>query len=181
MATVYHITPYMRGDIGGGINEHIRNLPDDAWVCLRDSDTLFLTSDQQKQIQSIADSEPPFDVIGCRTNRLRSDYQVIERERLFDCGDISTHIEMAKKLEAEHWGEVTPLPAPEVVAGMLMLFRVSLWRKYPIPRRSIYFDKEWCELLRVLGYKLGIAQGIYLFHLYRWGAENPYSYTAHLK
>lgn len=180
MPQIFYITPYKAGDIGGGINESIALLPSDAWVCLRDADTLFLTSDVQKQIAEIVESNPPYDLIGCRTNRLRSDYQVLERERLFNCSDINIHIETAKYMAANNWGVLTPLPAPEVIAGMFMLFRKSLWEKVKFPRHSIHFDSEYSKCLRAIGGKLALAQGIYLFHLYRWGKENPYAAIDHL-
>ncbi|MCS5452512.1 hypothetical protein ACJVQT_22880 [Enterobacter huaxiensis] len=180
MASVFYLTPWKEGDIGGGINESIALLPADAWICLRDADTLFLTPDVQKQIAELAAANPEFDLIGCRTNRLRSDYQVLERERLFDCDSITTHVETAKYMAANNWGVLTPLPAPEVVAGMFMLFRKSLWEKIKFPRHSIYFDSEFTKAVRIIGGKVALAQGIYLFHLYRWGQDNPYAYTNHL-
>lgn len=178
MKQVFFITPYKAGDIGGGINENIAHLPDDAWVCIRDSDTLFLTPYQQKQIVAIANSEPPFDAIGCLTNRLRLDDQVLDRERLFNCGDISTHVEVAKQRESEHWGEITE--APGYLAGLMILTRVKFAKENPFPTKSITFDMFWSGLARINGFKLGIAQGIYLFHLYRWGSENPFEEIQHL-
>lgn len=181
MTKVFYSTPFCKGDIGKGINDFISLLPDDAWVCLRDSDTLFLTHRAQQQIDDIVNSDPPFDVIGCRTNRLRSDYQVHDRERLFECPDIREHLLTAKQLEADNWCHLTELPAPEVVAGMFMLFRVSLWKRIKFERKSIWFDIAFCNTVRAIGGRLAIAQGIYLFHLYRFGQSDPYSYTEHLK
>lgn len=180
MAKVFHITPYFKGDIGKGINESIECLPADAWVCIRDSDTLFLTPDAQRQIQEIADSNPDFDLIGCRCNRLRSHYVTYERDRLFECDSITAHVEAARQLETEHWGEVTPLPFGEVVAGMFMLMRVSTWQKYKIPEKTPYFDSMYSDIIFFNGGKLGIAQGIYLFHLYRWGSDDPCNAVDHL-
>lgn len=181
MAKVFYLTPFKEGDIGGGINESIALLPHDAWVCIRDADTLFLTSDVQRQINAIADSEPEYSVIGCRTNRLRSAVVTYDRDRLFECDSITTHIEAAKELEKSKWGIVSPLPPREVVAGMFMLFRVSLWHQFKFPNRSIYFDTEFCEVVKALGGKLGIAEGIYLFHLYRWGKADPFNDISHLR
>ena len=38
---IAHITPFCTGNIGKGINDMISLLPDDAWICLRDQDTLL--------------------------------------------------------------------------------------------------------------------------------------------
>ena len=39
---IHHVVPWMTGNIGGGLNAAIERLPDDAWICARDGDTLFL-------------------------------------------------------------------------------------------------------------------------------------------
>lgn len=179
MPLVFYLTPFKAGDIGGGINDSLSRLPTDSWVCIRDADTMFLTPQQQKQIADIAGANPEFDVIGCMTNRLRSPYQT-HGGQLSDEPDIRVHLQIAEELESRHWGELVELPAPEVVAGMLMLFRVSLWQKIKFQQRSIYFDKQFCAAVRAAGGKLAIARGVYLFHLYRFGKPNPCDYTAHL-
>ncbi|VGQ11821.1 hypothetical protein SB5439_04999 [Klebsiella variicola] len=181
MAKVFYVTPFKEGDIGGGINESIALLPRDAWVCIRDADTLFLTGNAQRQIQAIVDANPEFELIGCKTNRLRSRYVTHDRDRLFECGDISTHVEVATQLETEHWAKVSPLPFMEVVAGMFMLMRVELWHKFPFPEKTPFFDKLYSRYVLTQGGKLGIADGIYLFHLYRWGKEDPCNYVEHLQ
>lgn len=181
MTTVYYSTPYRQGDIGGGINDFISLLPGDAWVCIRDADTMFLTPNAQRQISEIASSRPKFDIIGCLTNRLRSTSQTYNRSEMFSCPDIGTHQRVAAELERDNWGVISPLPNGEVVAGMFMLFRVSLWKQIKFQRETIYFDKRFSETVLVNGGKLGVAQGIYLFHMYRWGQPDPFNYTEHLK
>lgn len=180
MAKVFYLTPYMKGDIGGGINESIALLPSDAWVCIRDADTLFLTQKVQEQIQEIVDSNPDYDLIGCRTNRLASHYVTVDRERLFHCDSVTEHVNTAKHLEETRWGEVSRLPFEEVVAGMFMLMPVKTWLQHKIPEKTPYFDSMFTDLVRFSGGKVGIAEGIYLFHLYRWGAKDPVKAIDHL-
>jgi hypothetical protein len=175
---VFYSTPFQAGDIGAGLNDFCALVPDDAWVCLRDADTLFLTSQQQAQIQAIIDSNPPFELIGCLTNRLRAPYQLHDGA-ISDESDIQVHIDIAERLQADRWGLIKPCAGP--VAGMFMLFRKSLWNQIRFRPRTIYFDKLFsCDAQR-LGARLGIAQGIYLFHLYRFGKPDPCNHTAHLK
>lgn len=180
MAKVFYLTPYMKGNIGGGINESIALLPKDAWVCIRDADTLFLTPKVQQQIQEIVDANTEYSLIGCRTNRLRSQHVTYKRDELFNCADMDKHVAAAYELESTRWGEVSELPIDEIVAGMFMLFPVSLWDEIKIPEYSIRFDIEYGVEARLKGHKLGMAEGIYLFHLYRWGAENPFTHIEHL-
>lgn len=180
MAKVFYLTPYMKGDIGKGINESIALLPSDAWVCIRDADTLFLTGKVQEQIQEIVDANPDYDLIGCRTNRLASHYITYDRERLFENDSVTAHVEAARHLEETQWGKITPLPFEEVVAGMFMLMPVKTWERFKVPEKTPYFDTMLTDLVRFSGGKLGIAEGIYLFHLYRWGSPNPVKATEHL-
>lgn len=177
MTKIYYSTPYHQGDIGKGINDFIELLPDDSWVCIRDADTMFLTPNQQEQIQYIAQTTD-YDLIGCRTNRLRSPYQALEGA--FSIDSMGWHQDKARELENASYGIVEPIPDTEVVAGMLMLFRKSLWNEIKIPERSIRFDTEFSNSVRSAGYKLGIAQGIYIFHMYRYGETDPYHAIGHI-
>lgn len=179
MSKIFYSTPYADGNIGKGINDFIENLPNDCWVVIRDSDTLFLTPTQQKQIQDIVDKNPDYDLLGCRTNRLKSQYQAIYD--MFWEDSILKHIQVAKERETLYYGEITPLPEKEVVAGMFMLFRKSLWDKFKFKEHSIQFDMIFSEQIKNSGGKLGICEGIYLFHLYRYTAENPFVEIEHIR
>ncbi len=178
MVKVFYSTPWQAGDIGEGINDFISLLPDDSWVVIRDADTMFLTSNQQKQIQDIAESNPPFDLIGCRTNRLRSPYQAIQGT--FDVDSIGYHIGVASERERVYYGVIDQLPQTEVVAGMFMMFRKSLWQEFKFESKSIQFDMLYSEKLHASGKTLGIAQGLYLLHLYRYGAKDPFTSIQHI-
>ncbi|MBP0943096.1 hypothetical protein V2K16_22730 [Pseudomonas alliivorans] len=175
---IFYSTPYREGDIGGALNEFCDLVPDDAWICIRDADTLFLTSQQQRQIQHIADSDPPFELIGCLTNRIKAPYQ-LHQGMFSEEPDITAHITVAQLCEAQEWGVVKPCTGP--VAGMFMLFRKSLLQLARFRQHSIYFDKRFCRDVQAQGARLGVAQGIYLFHLYRFGKRDPCNYTEHLK
>lgn len=178
MSKIFYTTPYHAGDIGKGINEFMELVPDDAWVCVRDSDTLFMTSNQQAQIESIVASDPEYDLIGCRTNRLKSPYQAIEGA--FNQDSIQFHLELAIDRENQYYGVIQELPEPEVIAGMFMLFRKTLWFEFPFPEKTIQFDMLYSENLRNNGYRLGIAEGIYLLHLYRYGSPDPFRAIEHI-
>lgn len=178
MTNIYYSTPYYQGNIGKGLNDFCALVPNDAWICLRDADTLFLTPKQQEQILDIVSSNPDFDLMGCKTNRLRAPYQLYNGV-LSDNPNIQDHINIAERLEKEHYSEIKPVN--DVVAGMFMLFRKSLWDEIKFEENSIFFDKTFSQQLLNKGYKLGIAQGIYLFHLYRFGKPNPCNYVQHLK
>jgi len=176
---VYHITPYLTGDIGKAINQSIQPLPEDAWICLRDTDTMFLTPQQGAWVELVARSNPPFDLIGCSTNRLASGYQLFDGI-CSDVTDISEHQRKAFEAIQKYGLEIEEVPNGTPLAGMFMLFRKSLWNEFKFEERSVQFDLILSDALHKAGKRLGILRGLYLFHLYRLGADNPAKATAHL-
>lgn len=176
---IYHMTPWLTGDIGGGINGFVRCLPDDAWVCLRDGDTSFLMPQWGKQVEAIvAEHGDTFDLIGAMTNRIRAPYQL--HEGVFsEEADLSRHVGIATQRWGGYGTAVAPVPYGPI-AGFLMLFRKSTWARHPFPERSIYFDSAFTDAVRHNGGKVGVALGLYVLHLYRWGKANPTGHVAHL-
>jgi len=176
---IFHSTPWQTGNIGGGLNAFVDLLPDDAWVCLRDGDTLWLSPSWGEQVeQVVAAHGDAFSVIGAMTNRLRSPLQL--HGGLFsDEADIGRHRDIALQRWEEHGPLVQPLRAG-VLAGMCLIFPKRVWRAHPFVERSLLFDQRFCGDVRAAGGQLGVALGLYLFHLYRWGRRNPYSSVGHL-
>lgn len=177
---IHYISPWRTGDIGGALNDAVERLPADAWVCVRDGDTLFLAPDWGQQIEAIvAGAGDQFGLIGCMTNRLRAPYQ-LHGGKISDESSIEVH----RRIAYEHWAAfgatVQPLQAGPV-AGMLMLFPRALWVTTRFVERSRYFDQEFTDALRRRGVQVGIAQGLYLFHLYRWGQSSPAQCVKHLE
>ncbi|WP_322092811.1 glycosyltransferase family 2 protein [Paraburkholderia bannensis] len=177
--SVFYLTPWKTGDIGGGINESVALLPADAWVCVRDGDTLFLTPDWGTQIeQIILRNAGRFDVIGAMTNRIRSAFQ-LHGGALSENGDIGYHREIARQRWRDYGASVGEVPGP--LAGMCLIFHRSVWERVPFEPYTIYFDKRFCARVREHGGRLGVAHGLYLFHVYRWGELDPVNSIDHLK
>jgi hypothetical protein len=176
---VFYSTPWRTGDIGGGINDFIAAVPTDSWICVRDGDTLFLTADWGAQIeQIIARHGANYAVIGAMTNRVRSPYQ-LHGGVISDNGDISHHCAIASDRWATYGTSVRDIPGP--LAGMCLIFNRRVWERTPFEPRSIYFDKLFSSAVRKAGGRLGVAQGLYLFHLYRWGSADPINNVEHLQ
>ncbi|SMC45823.1 hypothetical protein [Pedobacter africanus] len=180
---IRYITPFSTDshrhgypNIGGEYNQVISELPDDCWIVLRDGDTMFLTSDWGRQIRQIIEANPDYDLIGCMTNRVGVKEQLWYGE--FTEGDISKHIFMAYTAWNDH--NVTVKPT-NLVAGLCMMFHKSVWAKVGgFPAHDIIFDRVFCSKVLKFGGKIGIAQGLYIFHLYRWGQNNPQISINHL-
>lgn len=180
---VHHITP-ARADknFGKAINELIEGLPENDWICLRDIDTvppyheLFI-----KQVEQIVNSNPPFVLIGCMTNRLGFEYQLVKG--MFDEWDMRVHRAKAKELSTIN--TIKPLRSGQAVAGLMMLFSKDTWRKagkFPeggVVIRGNYVDYHFSKAVSKFG-KLGIAEGVYLFHNYRPDSKTPTRDRSHL-
>lgn len=174
---IRYITPFaLDKNIGRAYNEAIYELPDDCFVVLRDGDTMFLTPEWGNQIEQIIKDNPDYDLITCMTNRIGVKELCVDY--LFDCKDISTHIIDCEFRWRENKTKVIPT---DIAPGMLMIFHKSLWLKHKFRENSIIFDRQFSNDVIRGGGKIGVAKGLYIFHLYRFGQENPQSYTKHLK
>lgn len=176
---IYHVTPWRTGDIGAGLNAAIEPLPPDAWVCARDGDTMFLTPSWGAQVEAVVEAHGDYDLIGCVTNRLRGRHQ-LHGGALSGEPDIGAHVAIAQARWAEHGPAVKELHHG-AVAGAFMLFRRSTWERVRFVERTIWADAYFTKAVRGRrGARVGIALGLYLFHLYRWGHPNPADSIGHL-
>jgi hypothetical protein len=171
------IQPFSQSkNFGFEYNQCISELPDDCFIVLRDMDTLPLRHDWGNQIHAVIQANPEFQIIGCMTNRLRAPYQLAAGKFSND-PDISNHIEIANQLWDDKGTLVTEAP---LVAGMCMIFHKSIWEQIRFNENTIFFDKQFCDKARKLRMNIGVARGVYLFHLYRFGQKDPFNYKEHL-
>lgn len=181
---VHHITP-ARSDknFGKAINQLIEELPNEDWICLRDIDTIPPFHEMFiKQVEEIANSPQGFDLIGCMTNRLGLPYQLVDG--MFNEFDFLKHREKAKELSTIK--KIKGIGAAQTVGGLMMLFSKKTWLKagkFPeggIMIRGKFVDYYFSKEVIRFGGKLGIAEGVYLFHAYRMDAENTRTALKHL-
>lgn len=173
---IRYITPFANDkNIGRAYNQAISELPDDCFVVLRDGDTMFLAPEWGTQIETIIKDNPDYDVITCMTNRVGLKDCLLFGE-FREC-EISDHIWAAQICWYENGTEVKQTT---VAPGMLMIFHKSVWQKHKFKEKSIVFDRQFSAEVIVGGGKIGVAKGLYIFHLYRWGSNNPKSSINHL-
>lgn len=174
---IRYITPFASDkNIGREYNQVISELPDDCYVVLRDGDTMFLTHDWGKQIEEIILTNPEYDLITCMTNRIGNDKQC--EEYMFNETNLDDHFYQAGVSRNINKTEVIP---HTICPGMLMIFHKSLWNEIKFKENTIFFDKRFSEAVIKSGKKIGLAKGLYLLHLYRWGQEKPTNYIKHLQ
>jgi hypothetical protein len=176
---IRYLSPFsISKEIGKEYNKVIFETPNDCWIVLRDWDTLPCTPDSKygQQISDIIKANPDYSLIGCITNRLKHKHQLYNGV-FCDNSDIGEHLRRGKELFENHYSEVAPV---KEVAGLCMIFHKSVWEKVKFRENSIFFDRFFCTDLRRKRLKIGIARGLYMFHLYRFGKVNPKAYTKHL-
>lgn len=181
---IFDITPF-RSDknIGKAYNERIKHLPNDSWVIIRDADCMYLTPDYGNIIERlIINYGAEYDVIGAMTNRLGND-DMCFGGKFSDDMDIRNHIIIAQKVKND-----TSIKEVDLCAGFFMMFKKETWVKVGGFSEDIndapYSDKRFCTKIKNAGGKIGIAQGLYLFHAYRpWEhtRETAHRSTKHLR
>ena len=178
---IHYSTPFStEKNIGKAYNEFMELVPDGDWVCIMDGDVLRLLPDWGNQIESIIRNNTQFKLIGCMTNRLRANHQLY-RNTFSNEPNIDYHVRVAALLQHEYSYKVE---ATSYVAGLCLIFSKDTWKAVGgFRENSILFDKEFNTDIRAKfgGNPIGIAKGLYLFHLYRWGSKDPYNDTQHLK
>ncbi len=177
---IYYFSPFnSQKQIGKSHNDHCSLVTnDDDWICITDSDVLFLRPDTKAQIEEIINIHgDKFQVFGCLTNRIASPHQQLAG--FSENTDIQYHKMLSDKCFNESYSEVKETDIN--VAGFLMIFQKKTWNKYKFSDNSIRFDSEFTDKVKAEGGKLGIMQGVYVFHDYRLGQKNPMYYIDHLK
>lgn len=177
---IYYFAPFdSEKNIGRSHNQHCEIVPNaEDWICITDSDVLFLLPDTKKQIEDIIQKHGnTYQVFGCLTNRIASPHQRIDG--WFAETNIQLHKAKAQVVQATNYVDVEETDIN--VAGFLMVFQKKTWDKYRFSDNSIRFDSEFTDKVKADGGRLAIMQGVYVFHDYRLGHDNPMYYIDHLK
>lgn len=177
---IHYLTPYaVDKNIGRAYNEAVEPIPAGDWVCVRDGDTIFLTPDWGRQIADIvARHGNTYSLIGCVTNRLRSTDQLYGNA-FSDNHDMVNHGRIAHELRDTKYSDVRPYRQP--VAGLFLLFPRSLWDIVKFKEKSITFDRQFGRDVMARGGRIGIAEGLYLYHWYRGWSVDPLNEVNHLR
>lgn len=158
-------------NIGRGYNDVIKHLPDDCWICINDSDSLYLNPKFGHQLNDIINKHgEEFALMGCVTNRLGGVHQLHEG-KFNNNLDVRLHFEIAIDLANKHYDEVEETSG---VAGVLMLFRKSTWAEVGgFVTGSVICDTLFNKSIKAkrLG-KVGLMKGVYIFHTYRIWQHN---------
>lgn len=180
---IWYSTPFStEKNIGKSYNEFCENVPSsDDYICLMDGDICFLTPKWGKQIEeTIKLHGEDYDLITCLTNRLGRPIQRYKGE-FSENFDMKHHALIAKELEENHWCKIEDITDKKRVAGLMMIFKKSLWEKVKFRENDIAFDDSFSKDLLKLKCRFGLMKGLYTFHCYRILSDNPIGDNKHLK
>lgn len=178
---IHYSTPYStEKNFGKAINEFCSLIPENDWICVMDGDMMFLTPDWGVQIdQVVREHGKYYSLFGCYTNRLGRPFQIYNISN-YDNHNIKDHYEIAIKCRNEKFSQVKDITSKRHIAGMFMLFSKSLWNKINFEENTEYFDDRFSNEVVRSGGKLGLIEGLYVYHSYRIWSCNPKSDKSHL-
>lgn len=180
MSKVHWLSPYRQDkNIGLAINEAIKDLRtnENDWIVLTDYDVLFLLPESKSVIIDIL-RDTEYDILGAVTNRISMPNQLIPG--VFNEWDILKHIGYARQILDAHGTKVRPVQ--DILAAFCLCFRVETWRKLGgFQENSIQFDIMFSLAAMRAKMKLGVMEGVYVFHLYRPLSDNASMDTKHLE
>ena len=169
---------------GKALNDFISLIPNaDDIVVITDGDVMFLTPDFGKHIEEITEANPSTDIFGCMMNRIGvPEQRILQADYLYNESDINIHFNIANNPDFMRNNIIRTMVKPTngPIAAACMWFRRSVWDQVKFKENSIRFDMEFTFEARKKGFKLGIAPGLYVFHLYRWGSSDPANDYKHL-
>ena len=147
---------------------------DNDWIVLRDADLMILTPEYEKVMLETADKHPEYDLWTCYTNRVMCIPQVIEE--MFYEPDLQKHREKALELYRKKRNKAKRVKVP--VSGYQMMFRKKTWKRLngfsdgEGPAADTIFSRKVLDS----GGRIGLMEGVYGFHYYRFneGVTSPY-------
>lgn len=187
---IHYITPgHSDLNLGREINDFVKMIPDTDWVCLRDIDTMPAYHEVFfKQIEDI--SKTDFGLVGCITNRLGLKHHLIDGIKQ-ENSDWKYHREIGKQRYAKFGSSVNQMDfkidnIADSIGGVMMLFPKKAWidvggfKEGGVSVDGCFIDYWFTKAVISKGHKIGIAEGIYMIHMYRPGATETRYATSHL-
>lgn len=154
-------------NLGKAYNECASLVTDpETWLLYKDGDVCFLNPDWMKIIKESIEANPQYDVFTCLTNRVGNPVQCYEG-KISDDPDILNHEATASKLAKEKRTEVTE--TKHVISGHVMIFQKKLIDKIgKFSNGLLGVDTDFSRAVFRHGKRIGIMQGLYCFHYYRF-------------
>lgn len=177
---VWYNVPYnSKKNIGKAYNDFAALVPDDAWICFMDADTMPTTPDYGTQIEEIIKENPKVKAFTCYTNRVGCPWQIAPGSD-WKNDDMRYHRQLGAEMQKKHRTEVEDMSTQKhLLSGQFICVHKSVWKKIGgvAEKGMLGVDNDFHRRLRLHGIHLYIAKGLYVYHWYRGGDKTD---TSHL-
>jgi GT2 family glycosyltransferase len=170
---LFNFVPYADAahfkNLGWAYNRCMNLLSDTDTALFVDHDAMFTTGDWYRCIELALEENPSFSCLTCITNRIGRHYQKapgIDRKS----NDILYHRQAGQRFLTQHGTRVVDITNEKELSGVVIVLRRSAWGKVKFrekPNQLLGIDNALHRDLRRAGLKIGLMQGIYVYHWYR--------------
>ena len=177
---IYYHTPYdSTGCIGKYYNKAVSVCEhDDDWVVFTDRDVWFPHPHYGKIIEAYSKTTE-YGLLTCITNRVGPDYQT-HGGKYWKIENNAEHVKIAHKLYEENKISITDVTNNvPYISGMLMMIKKSTWKKCggfkesgAMGPNNLFIDNDLHIAVKKCGDKVGVMNGVYVWHYYRNGITN---------
>jgi GT2 family glycosyltransferase len=161
-------------NLGRFYNSAMDRLNVDDWAVFIDSDAMFVQDYWGETVQRAITEHPEFGFFTCLTNRVGCAWQRAEDVKR-DEHDILIHRKYAGDVAADFDDgepEVVEVNEDMPMSGFCMIVQKKTWKKLGGAKDGFFgVDNDLHTKLRAKGVKLGLIRSLYMYHLYKGGAE----------
>jgi hypothetical protein len=164
-------------DLGKAYNACLSQHADEDWVAFLDHDAMFTTPDWYLQLQSIIEHNPKCKGICGRVNRMATPEQMVLGIDPTNF-DYAYHRKVGKYLAAKHKNQSTLIKNRGHMSGVFFALHVGTIKSLGgcvETGEQLKTDHMTMDRVRDAGHEFRIADGIYIFHWYRYDAPYPHS------
>ena len=176
---VYYNVPWNSDkNIGVAYNEFAALVPDDAWVCFMDADTIPTTAFYGKIVEDIISDNPKVLAFTCVTNRIGCPWQLAEGAD-WSNDDMKYHREFGQKQHEKYGTKVVDMTGMNhPMSGLFMCIHKSVWNKIKGASADgmLGVDQDLHKRIRAAGEHVYLAKGLYMYHWYRGGDKTDKSH-----
>ena len=157
-------------NLGAAHNQFFDRLREDDWGCVVDHDVMFTTKDWYRQLIAAIQQEPEGCFSGV-TNRIKCPFQIVEDGAHMKDHDMTSNRARGAKLLAQYGSDLLDVTDEiRTPSGFLMCLSKKAWRDMGgFPNGYHLMDKRTWQALRLVGRRLYILRGLYLYHWHRGG------------
>lgn len=176
----YNVPWSSEKNLGKAYNEFAALVPDDAWICFMDADTIPTTSDYGALIESIIRQNPEAEAFTCVTNRIGCPWQIAEGSD-WESDDMRYHRRFGMSCHMLHGATLEDVTDKKhLLSGQFICITKKLWNDIGGVKEDgmLGIDNDLHRRIKAAGRRLFLSKGLYVYHWYRGGNKK---YTQHLK